>query len=256
VILLFPFHSRIHYSKLYSQDIISLPALDIVARVDQYLNYPNGLLQGKLTIIHNDGRTRIYNFDLYKGTSDCLYIFQSKRRGLEEKILFNEEGRIIYVFDALNKKLFTKKDDEKYESAANSGYSYVDISFNPLQANYDPKIIGEEIFEGKSYLRLELKPAKKEAYNKIYILVDPKKQFRPVRFDYLDKNNLLLKSMTFQFSKMKIKKLKNKFKKEVFNTRRDIIHLSSGTISILEIFSNDLTVKPDKSIYDNGNLNR
>lgn len=228
---------------------------EILGRMDRFLRLPNGLLRGKMTIIHRSGRTRTFKLNLYKNDENALYIFESRRRGLEKKILYNESGEVIWELDAQSKKLFQKRNQEIYSSALGSGFAFIDLAMQSLQANYDAKVTGKAKFEGRTYMKLELKPLRPGRYKKLVALVDDRKRYRPVRFDFMGQHGVLIKSMTMQYSRLPVRTSKRRVRRRL-NSRRDLIDPKSGTISILEIFTGDKTVQPDKSIYRNENLSR
>ena len=236
----------------------------MIARVDQVLQIPNGLLTGRLSAITKTGETAVWDFSLYKKviTRDeikqtaMLYIFSSKRRGLEAKILIRDDGDEIWLRDVVRNQLFRKRDLEKFQGVLNTGFSYQDISGSSFQASYSGRrAVAYRTRDKKIFTRLTMVPINPGRYKKLVLLADQSNKFRPIRIDYHKKYRILYKTLNFYYGDLLVKKT-GRTQKVRLPTRLEMMDLSTGMISRLEYFTLDNTVSPNNAFFDPDFLNR
>jgi Outer membrane lipoprotein-sorting protein len=220
---------------------IELTAQEILARVDVVMKYPKGLLTGSLTHISPDGKS--INLMLRGNISDedFLFIVSSSDRGDQIKILYNLGGEDIWVYNIHSIQLFHKIDVDRFDPILGSNFSYVDISNADFQANYNGRIDGSSVVKGKECYRIACDPIfKKGEYGRIVIFVS-KDDYIPLKIDYYDQDKVITKSMSVaqvaQFSGRN------------FPVRYDMLHVKSGTLSILKFFNVDDKITFGKDIF-------
>lgn len=229
-------------------------AQDILARLDETLNFGNGLTKGNLTLIQRSGQATSWRVNLFRDRSSLLFLFEKKGRGLEYKLLSLDEGDKIYLYNVVSSKLFRKTEEEKYENFLNSGFGYVDLSGYLYQANYDPLMSGEVKIGDESLLRVSLKPIITYSYNKLVLLVQ-KDTKKPVRIDFHDKDGVLWKTMNIKYGPVKLK-TSSGVRREERVSRLEMLTLTTGNIGIWEIEEQDTTVVVDRVLFDVDNLGR
>lgn len=229
-------------------------AQELVARLDQSLLKADGLVKANLILIKRTGDSWTWDMSVFRKGEDSLSLFESKGRGLEYKILFKEDGELIYAFNALSRKIFRKNDEEKYENHLNTGFSFVDLAGTSYQANYNPIVQSDLDVGGKKMKRVALRPIVPYFYSKLILLLESD-TLRPVRLDFHDKDGVLYKTMNIKYGPVKVK-AKQKVGKEDMASRLEMLDLNTGAISVLEYTEVDRDVKPDPSLFELDNLNR
>lgn len=218
---------------------IELDAQEILARADQYMNYPDGLLKGKLMQIYPDGKSFTVNFEVSVNKQNYLFIFSSRKRGKQIKVLYNLGGEDIWVYDILSLKLYHKIDIDKYDPVLNTNYNFADLSNADLQSNYTGKIIGDAFIKGKEAFKLELIPIdKKGEYGKL-TLYSAKEDNMPLRIDYHDQDNVIMKTMS-------ISRIGENAGRK-FPVRYDMMNIRKGNLTIMNFhsFKTDIVFKDE-----------
>lgn len=235
---------------------IKIPIQEIIARVDVALRTPSGLLTGRMTAIQKTGETAIWDFNLYRKKNKMLFQFSSRRRGLEAKVLFLDEGEEIWLWDALRNQLFRKRDLEKYERILGTGFSYVDLSGYSFQANYNGRRVVLFKSGGKNYTRLTIEPIVEGSYAKLELLADQTQAYRPIRIDFHGRDTVLSKTMNFYYDSDVLMRKTGTTAKLSIPSRLEMVDLNNGAISRYEILSHDETVDPGDPLFDPDFLNR
>ncbi|XDD51962.1 outer membrane lipoprotein-sorting protein [Leptospira sp. WS92.C1] len=230
-------------------------AQELIARLDQALVKSNlGLIKANLILIRRSGETASWDVSIFRKDDDTLYLFESRGRGLEYKILIKDGGEQIYVFNVLSKKIFRKVDEEKYEQHLATGFSFMDLSGVSYQANYNPIVQSDLKAAEQSFKRVSLKPIIPYFYSKLILLLELD-SLKPTRLDFHDRDGVLFKTMNIKYGPLKVKQ-NQKIAKEDHASRLEMLDLNTGSISVLEYTEIDKEVKPDPSLFDLANLNR
>ncbi|GBF48690.1 hypothetical protein LPTSP4_01900 [Leptospira ryugenii] len=232
----------------------TLSAQELLARLDKELDFGKGLVKGTYTLIRRNGQSETWKMNRFFNGEDALYLFDRKGRGLEAKLLSKEEGENVYFFNVLSAKLFRKTDDEKYESLMGTGFFYVDLSGYSYQANYNPLMNSDLEIAGETFYRVALKPILPYFYKKLVLLVS-KKDLKPQRIDFHDKDGILFKTLNLKYGSVKIKEV-GKVEDVDKVARWEMLDLNSGSITVWEVQEVDKTVNPDASLFAVDNLGR
>lgn len=230
-------------------------AQELLARLDRELDFGKGLLKGNYTLIRRNGTSETWKINRFHNGEDALLLFDRKGRGLETKLLTKDEGENVYFFNVLSAKLFRKTDDEKYESLMGTGFFYVDLSGYSYQANYNPLVNADLEIGGETYYRVSLKPILPYFYKKLVLLVG-KKDLKPYRVDFHDRDGILFKTLNLKYGPIKVKDTAGKLEDQEKASRLEMLDLNTGSITVWEIQEVDKTVNPDASLFAVDNLSR
>ncbi|MCZ8344181.1 MAG: outer membrane lipoprotein-sorting protein [Leptospira sp.] len=233
----------------------TVTAQELLARLDRELDYGKGLLKGNYTLIRRNGTSETWKLNRFHNGEDALLLFDRKGRGLETKLLTKDEGENVYFFNVLSAKLFKKTDDEKYESLMGTGFFYVDLSGYSYQANYNPLVNSDLEISGETYYRVSLKPILPYFYKKLVLLIN-KKDLKPYRVDFHDRDGILFKTLNLKYGPIKMKDTTGKVEEEQKASRLEMLDLNTGSITVWEIQEVDKTVNPDASLFAVDNLSR
>ncbi len=173
----------------------------------------------------------------------------------KQKLLTKDEGENVFFFNVLSAKLFRKTDDEKYESLMGTGFFYVDLSGYSYQANYNPLVNSDLEISGETYYRVSLKPILPYFYKKLVLLIN-KKDLKPYRVDFHDRDGILFKTLNLKYGPIKVKDISGKVEEEEKASRLEMLDLNTGSITVWEIQEVDKTVNPDASLFAVDNLSR
>ncbi len=220
---------------------IEVNAQAILARVDRILDYPSGQIRGRIKHIKPNGATYSLNLTGYVSRNDYLFIFSSRERGDQLKVLYNLGGEEIWVYDTHSVKLYHKMGIDKYDSVFLSNFFYIDLSNADLQSNYTASIQGSAVIKGFDSYKLKLKPIFRSGGYGMLTLYVTKDEFIPLRIDFHDRDNVIFKFLT-------ISKIMRKEKK-VIPVRYDMMNIRNGSVSILSFYSFDNNVRFDRSIF-------
>ncbi|MBX7056930.1 MAG: hypothetical protein K1X75_02610 [Leptospirales bacterium] len=267
----------------------ALPVQEMVARADSSLSAAPGLYSGALSLVLKDGRSAQWDFVLYRrlqdGIAEMSYHFSSRRRGLEAKILYLENGEEVWLWDARRRLLARKRDFEKYESVLGSGFAYVDLSGYPLQDNYsgrdavafrpaNPSELRQQIEAADrarqqaglnepprapgelSLSRLTITPIFESRYRRLVLIVDPARNFRPLRTDYFNLDNILFKTIQYYYDSSILNRATARAELTEMPCMLESLDLDQGAISRLEFYTFDSRVSPADALFDPEFLNR
>ncbi|HOO72445.1 MAG TPA: outer membrane lipoprotein-sorting protein [Spirochaetota bacterium] len=213
---------------------IELTAQGILARVDRVMDYPVGLIKGRMKHIKPDGESYTNEITGKITKDDFLFILSNKERGEQVKILYNLSGEDIWVYLMHSIKLYHKLGIDKYDPILMTNYYYIDLSNADLQSNYTAEIIGSAVVKEEDTYILKLKPIFKGGMYGLLTLYVTKKNFIPIRIDYHDRDNVIFKFMT-------VAKVMEKGSR-IVPVRYDMMDLRTGTMTILSFFSFDESV--------------
>ncbi|MDA3900480.1 MAG: outer membrane lipoprotein-sorting protein [Spirochaetes bacterium] len=226
--------------------LVEVTAQEILARVDDVLQYPSGQMKGNLMHIYPDGRSVVRDILTYVAKDNYLFTFSSKQRGNEIRILYNLGGEDTWVYNILSLKLFHKVDVDRYDPIFESNFSFIDISNADLQSNYTGKILRKTTYKSNDVIILNLDPIFKDGkYGKLTLYVAAS-NYLPIRIDYHDNDNAITK--TLSFTKM------SSFNKRNFPVRYDMLHIGSGTLSIIEFSDYDHKVTFPNTTFRHENM--
>ncbi len=225
---------------------IELTAQEILARVDRILNYPEGLIKGKMVHITPDGRSKVIELVGSISEEDYLFKFISKTRGDELKVLYNLRGEDIWVYQILAIKLFNKRGVDRFDPILSTNYCYIDLSNADLQSNYTAAITGEAFVKGQDTRKLKLIPVMKGGNYGLLTIYVSKKDYIPLRIDYHDKDTVIFKTLSI----VKVINRNNR----IIPVRYDMLDIRKGTVTLLEFFGFDEEIQFDKKIFIHQNL--
>ncbi len=220
---------------------IELTAQGILARVDRVMDYPLGLIKGRIKHIRPDGESFTNDISGRITKDDFLFVLSSKERGDQLKILFNLAGEDIWVYNIHSIKLFHKLGLDKYDPVLMTNYYFIDLSNADMQANYTAEIVGSAIVKEQDTYILKLRPIFKGGLYGLLTLYVTKDAFVPIRIDYHDRDNVIFKFMT-------VAKIMEKDGR-IVPVRYDMMDLRTGTMTILSFFSFDEEAKFDRQIF-------
>ncbi len=227
---------------------VELTAQEILARVDEVMDYPEGELQGNLMHIMPNGKSNNVKLEGYIAKEDSIFTFSSTNRGKELRVLYNLNGEDIWVYDLLSLNLFHKVDIDRYDQLFDSNFNFLDLSNADFQSNYTAKIIKTSTYKGKSVIILSLDPIFKGGnYGKLTLYV-VRKDYVPMRIDYHDRDKVITKTLT-------ISKIAT-FNNRTFPVRYDMLHISSGTLTILQFNDYDGKISYPSSMFRHEQLSK
>jgi len=220
---------------------IELTAQGILARVDRILEYPKGLLEGKIKHIKPNGSSHTVKFTGYIAKEDFLFKFRSRSRGEQLKVLYNLGGEDIWVYNIHSLKLFHKLGIDKFRPILATNFFFIDLSNADLQSNYTATIVGDANVKGIDSYKLKLNPIFKGGEYGLLTLYVTKKKFIPLRIDYHDKDKAIFKFMI-------IAKTKEKGNR-IVPVRYDMMDIRKGTVTIMSIIGFDTDAKFDSNLF-------
>ncbi len=223
---------------------IELTAQGILARVDNIMAYPEGMIKGKIKHIRPTGESFSFMLTGYIDKEDFLFRIRSPERGEQLKILYNLGGEDIWVYDILSIKLFHKLGIDRYDPILMTNFFFIDLSNADLQSNYSAKIIdANATVYGKDAYKLELTPIFKGGQYGLLTLYVTRDKFLPLRIDYHDRDQALFKFM-------RISKIwENEKDGRIIPKRYDMLDIKSGTLTIISFFGFDEEATFDKEIF-------
>ena len=246
-----------------SEAELRIPVQEMIARVDQVLRVPVGLLTGRLSVVTRTGDAAVWEFSLYKknlrvrdiAETVLLYQFSSKRRGLEAKVLYREDGEVVWLWDAVRRQLFRKRDLEKFQGVLGTSFTFLDLAGSGYQAGYSGRSVRLVQAEGTRLARLSMVPINPGRYSRLVLLANPQERYRPLRIDYHDRDRVLFKTLNFQYGELLDRK-SGGTGGATLPTRLEMLDLKNGMISRIEYFTLDVSVAPQDAFFDPEFLNR
>ena len=231
------------FSRAFSQEkrIVELTAQEILARADSLLRYPKGVLSGSITHIYPNGKS--FNVVLKGNISDddFLFLVGTPDRGDQFKVLYNLGGEDIWVYNLNALQLSHKIDVDKYDPLLNTNFSFLDLSNADFQSNYIARIDGDAIIKGKECYRMSLDPIFKKGEYGLLTLFIAKDSYLPMKIDFYDQDKVIIKSMSISQAAT--------YGSRLFPVRYDMLHVKSGTLSILKFFGVDDKATFNKDIF-------
>lgn len=227
---------------------IELTAQEILARVDRVLDYPGGLIKGKLVHITPDGKSSTIEVLGYISDEDFLFKFSTKWRGEELRVLYNLNGEDIWVYDVLSIKLFNKRGIDRYDSILGTNFYYIDLSNADFQSNYTAEITGEAFVKGRDTYKLKLNPVMRSGEYGLITLYAGKKDFVPLRIDFHDQDRVIFKTLS-------IAKVITR-NDRIIPVRYDMLDIRKGTVTLLEFYGFDEEMSFDKKTFIHENLGK
>lgn len=230
-------------SPLYPQTErkVELTAQEMLARADRVLEYPAGIMRGRLMHITPSGKTHKVDVTGYIDRADFLFSFSTAERGEQMKVLYNYGGEDIWVYNILSTKLFHKLGVDKYDPVVFTNFSFMDFSNSDLQSNYTAKITGDAFIKGEETYRLTLTPVfRGGAYGTLTLYVT-KDRYVPRRIDFQDTDNVIFK--TLSLGEMTV------VDDRPFPVRYDMLDIRKGTLTVLSFHGFDRNVKFDRKIF-------
>ena len=220
---------------------IELTAQGILARVDKIMEYPQGLIRGKIKHITPDGKSTSIKFTASIAKEDFLFIFSSRERGDQLKVLFNLGGEDVWVYNVHALKLYHKRGIDKYDPVLATNFFFIDISNADLQSNYTATITGEAVVQGNDAYSLKLVPVFKGGdYGQLTLYVS-KDKYLPLRIDFHDRDRAIFKFMTLVKTREKDGRIQP--------LQYDMMNIRQGTVSIMSFDEYDEGQKFGREIF-------
>ena len=235
----------------------ALSAFEVMERVNAQLKFLQGLNKLQFTITSNKGNVTSYKVSLFQKEDKSLFLLDSISRGRLLKILYNDSGQNIYVYDVERKILYHKRAQDRFDSILNSGFYFIDLNNSDFLDNYTPKFAGMETRENsENLLRIENIPLDPGAYGKLNVLVSEKNNYALKRIDYFDRAGVLIKSMELTENDFPVITSDEKKTVRKYLIKWQMMDMSKGTISVLEFLVNDQKVKLDNSLFEKQNIEK
>jgi len=235
---------------------INASAYEIMESVDKQITINWGLNKVQLTITSKKGNISVYKVSHFKKDENAILYFDSQTRGRVLKVLYNDSGENIYVYNVHNKKFYHKSADDKFEYLLGSGFSYFDLANLKFLDNFTPKVNGIEKNNGKQLLRIENIPLDKGIYSKINILVDHKDNYRLTRIDYYARDGVLLKSLKPTFNMLPLRSKSKKASEVYSSVKWEMVHMGYGSSSIYEFLLVDQSANLNAALFDKQNIEK
>ncbi len=220
---------------------VEITAQGILARVDKILEYPKGLIKGRIKHITPDGKSNTIDLEAYISRDDYLFKFSSRERGEQLNVLYNMRGEDIWVYNNHSLKLYHKTGIDKYDPLLATNFFYIDLSNADMQSNYTATIEGKTLYKGYDSYMLKLIPIFKGGeygYLTLFVTTD---KFVPLRIDYHDRDNAIFKFMNI----VRVKENDN----DIIPLRYDMLDIRKGTVTILNFFEFDEKIEMSKDLF-------
>lgn len=241
IILLFSLLLQLVVISAAEERSIELTAQGILARADQIMKFPRGLVKGNLKHVMPDGRSYSYTLSAYISKEDYLYNFSTKERGDTLKLLFNLKGEDIWVYNIHSLKLYHKLGIDRFDEVLATNFYYIDMSNAELQVSYTATLEGSSDVKGYDTYMLRLRPIfKNSEYGELVMYVS-KKDFIPLRIDFYDRDRAIFKFMMITKTMEK--------NGRIIPVRYDMMNIKRGTISILSFHSFDEEYMMDREMF-------
>jgi hypothetical protein len=220
---------------------VEITAQGILARVDRILEYPRGLIKGRLKHITPDGKSSVIDLEACIARDDYLFKFGSRERGEQLDILYNMRGEDIWVYNKHSLKLYHKTGIDRYDPLLSTNFFYIDLSNADMQSNFTATIEETTTYKSNEVYVLKLKPIFKGGEYGYLTMFVSRDKFIPLRIDYHDRDNAIFKFMN-------IVRVKEK-DDMIIPVRYDMMNIRQGTVTILSFHEFDDKMEFSKDIF-------
>ncbi len=222
-----------------------LKADEILGHVDMVFMYPDGRLTGRMIHVASDGKSRMIDVRGAVSGGDMLFKFSSADRDEELKILYNK-NEDIWVYDLHANMLFNKRGTDRFDPLMTTNFTFVDFSHAAFRGKYTAKITGDAVIKGNECHQLSLEPVSKDGRYGLLKLFISKKDFIPLKTEYHDNEKIIFKTLSVVKTGLK--------KDRIVPVRYEMLDIKKSTVTLLEFFDFDETVKFDKNTFRQENL--
>jgi hypothetical protein len=220
---------------------IEVTAQSILARVDQVMEYPRGLIRGRMKHIHPDGKSYTVEITGKVAPEDYIFTFSSKSRGDELKVLYNLRGEDIWVYNIHSIRLYHKMGIDRFDEVLSTNFTFLDLSNADLQSNYTADIKGIVTIKGKESYKLHLQPIFRGGKYGMLTLFVSREDLLPLRIDFHDRDNAIFKFMTLS----KVRYMDDR----IIPIRYDMMNIRQGTVTILSFYDFEREATFDPEIF-------
>ncbi len=221
-------------------------AKEILARVDSVIDYPKGIVKGKIIHSHLDGKSFFIDIVGYISDSEYLFSLSSRTRGDLMRVLYTHGGEDIWVYDISERKLSQNIGADKFNTILNTNFNFADLSNADLQRNYSAISMKSVTFENDEIYKLQLEPVFRGGNYGMLTLYVRKRDLVPLRIDYFNNEKIFFKSISFTKTVMRGDR--------VFPVRYKMIDIERETVSILFFTGFEENVHFDKRLFRHQNL--
>ena len=202
-------------------------------------------------VITPSGDSRTFQIVSYteNGNEKSLshYVSPEQVRGM--KVLSLRDGNDIWSYFPRTNRVRKLASSARNRKVQGSDFTYDDMAQGKMVKQWKGKVIGEESTAGKACLKLELFPTESgpKSYKRTLVWVE-KKTFSPLRIDYYDEDNLLLKRL----------ELKNYKTVSGVRIPHDYVmtNLTDGGKTLMKVVSAEVNVKLDPVLFTETGLAR
>ena len=226
-------------------------ATEILKKVDAAGYAKSTRMKMVQKIITPSGDTRTFNILSYtlNGNEKGLthYVAPEQVRGM--KILSLRDGDDIWSYFPRTNRVRKLASSARNRKVQGSDFTYDDMAQGKMVKQWKGKVLGEEKTDGKACFKLELVPTDEgpKSYKRILVWVD-KSAYTPLRIDYYDLDNYLLK-------RLEIKNYK-KIGGVLIPHDYVMINLTDGGKTLMKVLSAEVNVKLDSIIFTEAGLSR
>lgn len=224
----------------------AVEAKEILKRVDIVIDYPKGILKGKIIHSYLDGKSFFIDIVGYISDSEYLFMLSSRTRGDLMRILYTHKGEDIWVYDINERKLSQNIGVNKFNTILKTNFNFADLSNADLQSNFSVISMKSITIENDEVYKLKLEPIFKGGNYGMLTLYVRKRDFVPLRIDYFNNEKIFFKSMSFTKTVMRGNR--------VFPVRYKMIDIEQETVSILYFVGFEENVHFDKRLFRHQNL--
>lgn len=174
----------------------TLPAQDILAKVDSVMNAPKDrTVRMKMILIDKNGNEKVRVAESYQKGDDhrlIRFLEPADQRGIAFLSLPHD---VMYVYFPAFKKVRRIAAHVKNQTFAGTDFTYDDLATFRYSEKYTAKLVEET--DSTFVLKLLPKPEANKEYAYLKLWVD-RKTFHPLKTEYYDRSGNLWKVMTFR----------------------------------------------------------
>lgn len=202
-------------------------------------------------VITPSGDTRTFNILSYSqnGNEKSLshYVAPEQVRGM--KVLTLRDGDDIWSYFPRTNRVRKLASSARNRKVQGSDFTYDDMAQGKMVKQWRGKVLGEETVAGKACFKLELFPTDSgpKSYKRTINWID-KSNYTPVRIDYYDLDNYLLKRLDLKNYK--------KIKGVLIPYDYVMINLTDGGKTLMKVANAEVNVKLDPVIFTEAGLSR